>query len=316
MRQSRKIAVTFLGLLAAGAIRVPMEVALTQDLRAAKLLPQPLAVGVSDRIGQTASAVSLGGLRTLVATFLHLRAYTAFTEARWADLEETFNIIVDLAPSSGYYWETGSWHLAYNAASYYQTDESLAPLRRTELWRTYVQKGRTFLERGIRNNPGNWSLLANLGKLLSDPYKLKAFQDRDATFAASAAAYRAATETGNAPGYVARGWFYSLARVPGKQAEALALGESYYQKSRSNHTPTLLSLLFVLRMHTDPGQDTDALAAKLFPNDEQAYRALSSIWLSKNDHYPVDGLARILKSLETKLSIPWEKSAFNPVNSR
>lgn len=310
MKPLHKTALVAFGLLAAGAVRVPLELALAKDLREAALLSEPLSIDARERIGQTSFAVALGGLRTLVATFLNLRAYTAFSEQRWGDVEETFNTIVDLAPHTGLYWETGAWHLSYNAASYYQLDSDLPALRRRELWRAYIEKGRLFLERAIRNNPDDWSLHANLGKLLSDPYKLGAFQDRDASFAAAAAAYRAASETGKAPGYVTRSWFYTLARVPGKEAEALALGERLYQSS--TQTPTLLALLFVLRMHADPGQDAMALALRLFRTDERAYHALSAIWLGKNDFYPVDGVAAVLQSLEKRLSIPWENSAFNP----
>ena len=69
-----------------------------RELRAAGLFPPPMEIGTRDRIGQTSSAVALGGLRTLVATFLNLRAFTFFTEQRWDDVEDTFDTIVDLAP--------------------------------------------------------------------------------------------------------------------------------------------------------------------------------------------------------------------------
>ena len=145
-----------------------------RDRRAA--FAAPLEIATRDRIGQTSSAVALGGLRTLVATFLNLRAFTYFTEQRWDDVADTYDTIVDLAPHTRYYWETGSWHLAYNAASYYLNDSELPPLRRREAWRASILRGRAFLERGIRNNPDDWSLLANLGMLLSDPIQILRLQ--------------------------------------------------------------------------------------------------------------------------------------------
>ncbi|NJM36475.1 MAG: hypothetical protein HC845_00580 [Akkermansiaceae bacterium] len=63
-------------LLLFGAARMPYEAALAKELRAARLTPQPLEIGTREKIGQTSSAVALGGLRTLVATFLSLRAYS------------------------------------------------------------------------------------------------------------------------------------------------------------------------------------------------------------------------------------------------
>ena len=313
MKPYRKAAIVFLALLIAGAIRLPWELSLTRDLRAEGLLPKPLSVGVRDRIGQTGAAVALGGLRTLVATFLNLRAYNAYTESRWADVEDIFNTIVDLAPGTPYYWDTATQHLAYNAGSWYLSDEELSPLRRRELWRAYVHKGKDFLERGIINNPGDWTLPAQLGSMLSDSYKVPAFPDPAAAYAESAAAYRTAVETGKAPPYVNRSLFYSLARVPGKEPEALALGRKLLE-TKTNRQPSLLAVIFILTMHEDPSRDGTALAASLFSSDERAYRALSAPWLNKEDHYPVFGLAPVLKALETKLAVPWEKSVFNPVN--
>jgi hypothetical protein len=287
------------------------EAKLHGELRDAHLFPPPLEIGTRDKIGQTSSAVALGGLRTLVATFLNLRAFTFFTEQRWNDVEETFDTIVDLAPRTRYYWETGSWHMAYNAASYYINDSKLPALRRREAWRASIHKGRAFLERGVRNNPGDWSILASLGFLLSDSNKFTAFRDPDETFAAAAEAYRKAAETGKALGYVKRAWFYSLARVKGRESEALALGRSLYDAGKQNHTPTLLMLLVVLEAHENPSMDVAKRATELFGTPEKAYEALSSHWRRTRERFPVYGVATGLESLEKTLSIPAEKSVFN-----
>ncbi|MCU0753376.1 MAG: hypothetical protein MUC40_10220 [Akkermansiaceae bacterium] len=115
MKPWLKNTVLVVALLAFGAARMPFEAGLSRELRAAGLFPPPLEIGTRDKIGQTSSAVALGGLRTLVATFLNLRAFTFFTEQRWDDVAGTYGMIVDLAPRTRYYWETGSWHMAYNA---------------------------------------------------------------------------------------------------------------------------------------------------------------------------------------------------------
>jgi len=311
MTQSRKIAVVFLGLLVAGAVRAPLELSLTRELRGEKLLPEPLDISAKEEIGQTGFAVALGGLRTLVATFYNLRAYTAFTENRWLDAEKSFETTVALAPTTSYYWTNGGWQLAYNASHYHSADESLPPLRRQELWRASILKGRSFLERGIRNNPHDWPIKAELGRLLTDANKVPAFTGPggvtpDQLYQTAADIYRSASEDG-APAYTKRMWYYSLARVSGKEAEALALGETL-SRSRIHRTPTGMALLFVLRMQADPEQDVNALAASLFADDQQAYRALSFLWQDRREHYPVNGLARILNILEDRLRIPPDKS--------
>ena len=311
MKLWQKSGILMIALLAFGAARLPFEAGLSKELQAAGLFPPRLKIDTRERIGQTSSAVALGGLRTLVATFLNLRAFTFFTEQRWSHVAETFATIVDLAPRSRYYWETGSWHQAYNAASYYMNDSKLPALRRREAWRSSIVKGRSFLERGIRNSPDDWSLYASLGSLLADSNKFAAFRDSDATFAAAAEAYRKSADTGKALGFVRRSQLYALARVTGKEKEALALARSLYAESQKNRTPTLLMLLLVLEAHENPSMDVAGRALELFGTPENAYDALSGHWQRTRERYPVYGVAAGLKALEETLKISAEKSIFN-----
>lgn len=310
MKLWRKSVVVVVAVLLFGAARQPFETRLSRELGAAGLFPPALEIGTREKIGQTSSAVALGGLRTLVATFLNLRAFTFFTEQRWSDVADTFNTIVDLAPRTRYYWETGSWHMAYNAGAYYLNDSKLPPLRRREAWRSSILQGRSFLERGIRNNPDDWSLLANLGFLLSDSNKFPAFRDPDETFLAAAEAYRKSAETGKALGYVRRARLYALARAEGHEAGALALARSLYAEGQPNHTPTLLVLLVVLEAHQNPAMDPAARAIELFGTPEKAYDALSGHWQRVRERFPVFGVAAGLEALEKQLSVPPEKSIF------
>ncbi|MEO8614258.1 MAG: hypothetical protein ABI600_03895 [Luteolibacter sp.] len=310
MKAWRKNGILIIALLAFGGARMPFEAALSHDLRKAGLTPPPLEIGTRDKIGQTSSAVALGGLRTLVATFLNLRAFGFFQEQRWDDVAETFDTIVDLAPRTRYYWETGSWHLAYNAASFYLNDSKMPALRRREAWRSSILKGRAFLERGIRNNPDDWSIEANLGFLLSDANKFPAFRDANETFAAAAEAYRKSADTGKALGYVRRAEFYALARVTGKEAEALAMARSLYAEQK-NRTPTLLVLLLVLEAHENPSLNVAQRAIELFGTPEKAYESLGDHWQRTRERFPVYGGAAGLESLERSLSVPPEKSIFN-----
>lgn len=297
-------------LLAFGAARMPFEAGLAKELKSAGLTPPPIEIGTRDKIGQTSSAVALGGLRTLVATFLNLRAMSFFENQKWDNVAETYDTIVDLAPRTRYYWETGSWHSSYNAASYYQNDSTLPPLRRKEAWRAAIFRGRAFLERGIRNNPDDWSLLASLGFLLADPNKFPAFRDPDAQFTAAADAYHRSNATGKALGYVHRSEFYSLARVTGKEKEALALGRSLYADPR-NRVPTLMILLLVLEAHENTAMDSTLRAIEIFGTPEKAYEALCGHWQRTRERFPVYGVATALETFEKSLAIPQEKSIFN-----
>ncbi|RYD63126.1 MAG: hypothetical protein EOP83_12930 [Verrucomicrobiaceae bacterium] len=309
MKPWQRNSILTVALLAFGAARLPFEAGLGKDLRAAGLVPEAMQIGTREKIGQTSSAVALGGLRTLVATFLNLRAFTFFQEQKWDDVAETYDTIVDLAPKTRYYWETGSWHSAYNAASYYLNDSELPALRRKEAWRASIYRGRAFLERGIRNNPDDWSIKANLGFLLQDSNKFPAFRNNDETFTAAAAAYTSAADTGKAPTYIRRAAFFSLARVKGKEKEALAMARSLYADPQ-NRVPTLQTLLLVLEAYENPDMDTAARAIEIFGTPEKAYEALSNHWFRTREKFPVYGVAKALESLERQLTISTKDSIF------
>ncbi len=296
--------------LAFGAARLPFEAGLAKELRKAGLTPPPIEIGTRDKIGQTSSAVVLGGLRTLVATFMNLRAFGFFEEQKWDKVAETYDTIVDLAPHSSYYWDNGSWHLATKAASYYRNDSTLPALRRREAWRASIYRGRAFLERGIRNNPDDPILLSSMGALLSSEYKFPAFRDFNKTFAEAADYYRRAANTGKALGFVRRSELYALARVPGKEKESLALARSLYAGQR-NRVPTLMMLLLVLEAHENPSLDVAKRAIEIFGTPDKAYAALSGHWIRTHEYYPVYGVAAGLEACEKMLAIPAEKSVLN-----
>jgi len=221
-----------------------------------------------------------------------------------------FDTIVELAPHTIYYWETGAWHQAFNASSYYLNDSNLPPLRRDAAWRAAVLTGLAFLERGIRNNPGDPKLNAYLGFLLTDHNKARAFHDPDGAFLAAADAYKIAAAARDALPYLRRFQLYALARVPSHEGEALVLARQLYE-NRANHTPTLQCVYFALEVHAnrtliDPGN----FAISIFGSPDTAYATLCNYWLRGSERLPVHGVASALKALETKLAIAADKSVF------
>ncbi|MFU8893988.1 MAG: hypothetical protein ACNA8L_10205 [Luteolibacter sp.] len=311
MNPWQRSGIVALAILATGAARMPVEQWITDEMRESGLLPRQLEVSTREKIGQTSAAVALGGLRTLVATFLNLRAFGFFTEQRWANVDETYRLVVDLSPRTRYYWETASWHQAYNAASYYQNDSTLPALRRREAWRASIVRGREILEQGINNNPDDGALHAQLGFLLRDPNKIGAFGDPEAAFLAASEAYaRAADRKGAAPA-ARRFQFYTLARVSGREAEALALGRQLYEESTMHHAPTLLCVLFALEAWENPEIDHRNRAIQLFGSAEQAVDHLGLYWQRVRERFPVHGVARALEELDEKLGTPAAQRVLN-----
>lgn len=289
-------------LLTAGVPRLWFETGLDRELHDARLLIRPVSVSTREKIDQTSWAVALGGLRTLVATVLNLRAQGLFEDTRWDELGDAYDTLVEFAPQTRDYWLTGAWHQSYNAASYYAHDSELPALRRKAAWRASILRGRAFLERGIRNNPDDWKLRAALGSLLSDTRRLP-------DFPAAAAAYHAAAENGDALPYVRRAELYALARSPGRDAETLRLARELHA-DRANRVPTLTSIRFVFEHRADPSQPADRRATELFGSPKAAYDALAKYWRREQDRYPTDGVAEALAGLERRLAILPGQSVF------
>lgn len=311
MKPWMKLGLVIVAWVLFGLLRISFESGLNKLLTEQQLLPSKLDVSTTDKIGQTSSAVALGGLRTLVASFLNLRAFGFFTEQKWAEVAQTFEWIVDLAPKTRYYWETGSWHQAYNASSYYLNDSDLPVLRRRQAWKGSILAGREFLERGVRNNPDDWRLWANLGFLLTDPNKFPAFTDRDEAFRQAALAYENADDASQSISYVRRARMYALARVKGEEMAALALARELFKQSRQNQTPSLLCLLFVLESWADPDGSIEDRLDSIFQSKQEAYQMLGQFWMRTRERFPIYGVSGGLEFLERHLKVPSEESIFN-----
>ena len=250
-----------IALLGFGMIRLPLQERILEQEKNAGLLEEPVNLSSSDYLEQQLAMVSLGGLRSLVAAVLSMEAFDCFLISDWTNLERRYNQITALAPHSDFYWDNGSWHLGNNASSSYLDNKRLSPLERREGFRKYIQKGRDFLQKGIKANPGSWYLYSLLGNMYSDTY-------RQPDFEKAAEVYRKARELG-APALTARKEFYALARVPSKSREALKLGKELIKDPR-NRVPSLVTNIFVLenRLHV-PEKDRIPFR-ELYPTDEIA----------------------------------------------
>ena len=165
-----------IALLGFGMIRLPLQERILEQEKNAGLLEEPVNLSSSDYLEQQLAMVSLGGLRSLVAAVLSMEAFDCFLISDWTNLERRYNQITALAPHSDFYWDNGSWHLGNNASSSYLDNKRLSPLERREGFRKYIQKGRDFLQKGIKANPGSWYLYSLLGNMYSDTYRQPDFE--------------------------------------------------------------------------------------------------------------------------------------------
>lgn len=164
-------------LLLLGAVRLPIEEAVTRYYRACGLLSTPLSIGLRENLSQMGFAASLGGLRSLVATITYLRAYREWENVNWAKVDSLMQLTTSLQPRFENYWDEAAWHMAYNAASYYLYDEKVEPMVRGKLYEAHVQRGITILKEGLRYLPDDarlWNSLAEIYERRSHEPRLAA----------------------------------------------------------------------------------------------------------------------------------------------
>ena len=222
-------------LLASGAVRVPIEVRLNEEHRAAFFHGVKLNLSLRQQIGQLGFLAALGGFRALVADGLWLQAHSDWTRTEWGKMLFLFNNVVTLQPRNAMFWEMSSWHMAYNASAY-ALDDTKEPrvALRLKHQHEYFLIGEDFLKRGIANNPDRFKLYEDLGNLYRDK-----LQDH---LAASREFAKAATFP-DAMSYEARFAAYELSYSPGHEREAYNELVRLYRMGEKERLPTLYSRL-------------------------------------------------------------------------
>lgn len=223
-------------LLLFGAVKLPLEQHVTRDLRQQKMLLEPLRLGVGENLGQAGLAASLGGLRGLAAAILQLRAHVEFTHVNWAQVDSLYKLITRLQPRNANYWDEASWHMAFNAASYYLYDEDLKPALRGQLYEQHVQRGVDILKEGLHFLPNNPRLWEKLGDL---HYR------RTYHFKESGDAFLKAYENGGL-NYTERfaGYAYAQSNDSASWTKGYAILKRLYDQGKS--TPGLVEFLKIL----------------------------------------------------------------------
>ena len=294
MKNFKKYGVAVLILLAFGLIRWPLENGFLTDLRQRNLLEPQMEASVREKLGQTGAAVALGGLRSMVASGWNLRAHVYFTDQRWFDLEEAYKVTTTLQPRNQYYWDSGSWHLAYNASADYKNRRNLPPAIRRIKERDYIRKGTEFLEKGIRLNPDNTYLKGRMATLLTDRWKIQDFP--------RAASYlKEIVDSEDATDLWRRKYLYALARISDRSGEAYELATDLYYKDNKNRVPTLLCLIWVYQKQLNIQQPEFLTLEELFIDKETAFDTLETYYNRSSEGLPLTGVKETLRSLGEEL---------------
>ncbi len=235
-------------LLLFGAARWPMEHALSESHRALGLRAVDFNLGLREQIGQLGFVAALSGFRSLVADALFIQAHVAWERTEWGRVLFLFRQVTTLQPRAVLFWEMGAWHMAWNASTAAMNDPAQPRQAfRMKAAREYIELGKDFLERGIKNNPDRPELYEALARLYRDKYG-------DHEHAAENFARAAALPGARA--YVKRFAAYELAQSPGREREAHRQLRALYDSGEQERLPALLRHLKELEIRLDiPGPD-------------------------------------------------------------
>lgn len=151
-----------------GIAKIPIESALSKQLVEKNIQNTAISADLRNKLPQLGFMASLGGLRSLVASILDLKAHIAFEENDWTNNEQLYNIITALQPYRASYWETGAWHRARNARGHYQyRSPELREEKREALVDYFTESGLNLLEEGIKLNPDSPKLHAEMAGYLT-----------------------------------------------------------------------------------------------------------------------------------------------------
>lgn len=239
------------GLVLFGLVRWPMESAVTRGFKETGVLPEPLDVSMRESLSQNSYIAAFGGFRSVIASLRDLQAYVAWEERDWGAVERDYEVITALQPNVASYWETGSWHMAYNASAYYLhswDEEGVTDELRRERWKRYIDRGYQFLVDGMRYNPERWRLKMLAGMIFSDRFKVIDHEKASDYFSQAA-------QGDGAPAYLRRRAVYELSYVEGRRREAMERMQEMYDESPANHLPMLVASLLDLQMQLQVDED-------------------------------------------------------------
>ena len=283
-----------------GIVKLPIEHALEGKMRENRFREGRLDLEMHEQLGQAAFVASLGGFRSLVASGLYLMAHTAFEQTDWGKVEQLYKMITALQPRNEHYWNNASWHMAYNAHSYYlrksgELSEWDRILVEKETLPYYLERGRKFLEDGLRYLPEEWRLYREMAELHA-----RKFND----YGKAADWYLEGSKQPYAWSLLYRLYLYNVSRAEGREQEAYdALLEAHRQGAQ---TP---SVVLGLEELEDKFAD-EVLATKGLEGLQQA--ALES---SGGGHFDLAVLGRYYERIAKdprKAAVIYEQLAKSP----
>lgn len=230
-RKIPKWILILIGLAIFGVFRAPVEDDLRTNLVSDGILLPPPAKDALGQLNQSALMGTLGGLRTLVSSYLVLEAFDHFSLKEWEELRSDYKVITTLEPRDENHWRDVVWHIGINATANMEVDESIPQFERMRRFNEYAVAAVELAEEGLEQNPDSAIIRLQLAEVyrgkLNDPCE-------------TARVYGEMVGLRDSPGYVERFHGYFLAACPGKEREAYEQLVKLYRESENNHVASLI----------------------------------------------------------------------------
>ncbi len=232
-------------MLAFGAFRLPIERKLDAWNREVDL--GHVALDLREQLSQLGFVAAFSGCRSMLADVFFIEANTAWERTEWARVLLLFRQATTLQPHTVLFWDMAAWHMGWNASVAALNDRGQPRLTlRLKAQREYLALAKDFLERGIKNNPGQPQLYETLARLYRDKY---GDHERASEFFAKAAALPGAMS------YDGRFSAYELSYVEGREREAYERLRRLYDAGERERLPTLIRRLKFLEDKLDVSRD-------------------------------------------------------------
>ncbi|MDF1823109.1 MAG: hypothetical protein P1U68_00615 [Verrucomicrobiales bacterium] len=230
-QKSPRWLLVLVGLAIFGIVRAPFEEHTRKKLVDSHLLLPPPAQDAIQQMSQSALMGTLGGLRTLVSSYLVLEAFEHFSNKEWEELRSAYAIVTSLEPRDENHWRDVVWHLGINATANMQLDETIPEFERKRRFNEYALLAVELAEQGIAQNPDS----AVIRQQLAEVYREKLKDD-----CATARVYQDLVGLPEAPQYAERFAGYFLAKCPGHEQEAYDHLLRLYYEGEHNHVASLI----------------------------------------------------------------------------
>ncbi len=294
-----------------GYLRMPVEQEFTEDLRERKIVQPRIGNETWGEMGQTSLAAAFGGLRTVMASMLSLKAQGNFEENEWYDLKKDYEVITALDPYNEFYWNHGGWHIGYNAASWARSNQKFSPARRRIMERDFLEAGDAFYRKGLQYLPDSKTLWFEIGAMWSNEYKRPDYER-------AAEAFKMTLDSRNP--IHRRRYLFTIARIPGREVEAYEESIRLISQDRSHlKVPTFRCLLVVLATNPDlPESSLHPTVGAVFPTKEKAYQDLYNYRQRVlGEKFYGGEIDQLLHELIAELNVPDKLNPFlNPTTHR